>query len=36
MGRFLEWFSYLYWGGMAVRYVASMALHPDPPAVPAE
>src|SRR5438034_7035855 len=26
MGRFLEWFSCLYWGGMAVRYVASMAL----------
>ena len=29
MGRFLEWFSYLYWGGMAVRYVVSMALHPE-------
>lgn len=29
MGRFLQWFSYLYWGGMAVRYVVSMALHPE-------
>ena len=29
MGRFLEWFSYLYWAGMAVRYVVSMALHPE-------
>src|SRR3989442_938027 len=29
MGRLLEWFSYLYWGGMAVRYVVSMALHPE-------
>src|SRR5437870_5181115 len=29
MGRLLQWFSYLYWGGMAVRYVVSMALHPE-------
>lgn len=29
MGRFLQWFSYVYWGGMAVRYVVSMALHPE-------
>jgi len=29
MGWFLQWFSYLYWGGMAVRYVVSMALHPE-------
>src|SRR5436309_2203340 len=29
MGRLLQWFSYLYWGAMAVRYVASMALHPE-------
>src|SRR5256714_10892450 len=28
MGRFLQWFSYLYWGGMAVRYGVTMALHP--------
>src|SRR2546427_2702015 len=29
MGRFLEWFSYLYWPGMAGRYVGSMALNPE-------
>src|SRR3989454_532357 len=29
MGRLLQWSSYLYWGGMAVRYVVSMALHPE-------
>lgn len=29
LGRFLQWFSYLYFGGMAVRYVVSMALHPE-------
>src|SRR5256712_12842011 len=29
MGRFLEWVRYLYWAGMAVRYVVSMALHPE-------
>jgi hypothetical protein len=29
MGRFLQWFSYLYWGGMAARYVMTMALHPE-------
>jgi hypothetical protein len=29
MGRFFQWFSYLYWGGMAVRYVVSMTLHPE-------
>ena len=29
MGRLLRGFSYLYFGGMAVRYVVSMALHPE-------
>src|SRR5438270_13526080 len=29
MGRFLECFSYLYWGGMALRYVGRMVLHPE-------
>lgn len=29
MGRLLQGFSYLYFGGMAVRYVVSMALHPE-------
>ena len=29
MGRFLEWFSYLYWGGMVMRYVVTMTLHPE-------
>lgn len=29
MGRFLLWFSYLYFGGMIVRYMVSIALHPE-------
>src|SRR3989442_791418 len=28
MGRLLQWFSYLYWGGRAVGSVVTMALHP--------
>jgi hypothetical protein len=28
-GRFLEWLGCLYFAGMAVRYVVSMALHPE-------
>ncbi len=29
MGNFLRWFSYLYFSAMALRYVFSMALHPE-------